>query len=101
MPRNYVSEEYTNEKLKELKRVCHRSSRVNAWYDYGSEGSVRGPWNRWFLCQKGSDDAPESVASVKDDVTFASKAMNHFENLIDEVLRLREQVQTLTRSQND
>jgi len=68
--------------LKKLKEIVGKSSKVVSWYAHPWEGQVRGPWHRWFICQKGDDDSPESIATVEDDVIFATASMNSLSALL-------------------
>ena len=76
----FEQQKYTVEEIKRLKDICNKASKVVTWYDYGDEdGTVRGPWCRWFKCEEGVvKNRPDSVSDVADDVTFAAEAMNNF-----------------------
>lgn len=97
---------FTPELLARLREIASKSTRVVAWYPHGyhdgrmpgCDGTVRGPFGRWFgVCggDNGMGDPikyPTPVADSRDDVEFCAAAMNHFEGLLEEVVRLRQDV---------
>lgn len=85
-------------KLDEWEAVAIKSTKVVAWYPHGAEdGTVRGPFGRWFRCEPGDDQSkfyPGNkgvLASIEDDVNFAAVAMNSFQKLIS-VIRKQQEV---------
>jgi hypothetical protein len=68
----------------ELRELISKSTQVNGWYAHGYEdGTVRGPYHRWFKCSEVDDKYKHNVAPVNDDVNFAAAAMNNLEALLD------------------
>lgn len=53
------------------------------WWEH--RGTIRGPWNRWFSCDVGSDTEGKHLAPVEDDIAFAAAAMNNLVHLLDDL----------------
>lgn len=68
--------------LEKLRSVGEKSSEVCGWWPYPEDGTIRGPFHRWFKCQEGDVDHQEKLASVEDDVKFFSTAANEFNSLL-------------------
>ena len=81
----------TESLLKELEELEKNSSRVVAWYSHGDEdGTIRGPWHRWFKCQEGDNGRPDSIGTVKEDCDYAAAAMNSLPALLQIIKTQRE-----------
>lgn len=74
--------DYTLADIRRLKKLCSKSTKVVGWYPHGHEGTVRGPFNRWFTCSEGSKHHQQNIASVNDEVEFAAAAMNNLKPLL-------------------
>lgn len=46
---------------------------------------MRGPWNRWFTCELGTDEKGEHLASIEDDTRLCAASMNNLVHLLDEL----------------
>lgn len=72
------------EKLVELRKLAEKSSKVVRWYAHGgSDGTVRGPYMRWFKCLEIEPEYRQYMASVTDDVEYCAAAMNELPRLIE------------------
>ena len=77
---------FTPAKLIELKEIIAKSTPVVNWYDHGYEdGTIRGPFNRWFKCSEVSPEYRDNVSDIANDVAFACAAMQNFLPLIKEI----------------
>ena len=82
--------------MDEIKHTKSKSTQVNGCYDHGYEnGTIRGPFHRWFRCQEVDDQYKQHVASVADDVAYAAAAMNYAPALVEEIERLQARVNEL------
>lgn len=88
----------TKDERKALRAIAEKSTPVVAWYPHGpgdgyhpGQGSVRGPFGRWFLVSGGDNGMqdpvkyPVPVAPLEDDAKFAAAAMNNLVPLLDEL----------------
>lgn len=66
------------EKLDALIAETEKATKVNKWYSHPWEGTVRGPFHRWFTCAPVDERYQKHVASVADDTEFAAAAMNNY-----------------------
>lgn len=73
----------TEEYLTELKELCKKATQVVGWYPHGYDGTVRGPFCRWFHCDEVSPEHRKYVGEVADDVRFAAAAMNSLPALLE------------------
>lgn len=98
----------TNDELREL---AAKSTRVVGWYPHSQydgyhpgKASVRGPYGRWLLVEGGENKPGElghGVADLYDDAKFAAAAMNNLVHLLDEIDRLKKEVQQLKQDWQD
>ncbi len=84
-------------KLRELKAA---STSVVKWYahdssGYGPEATVRGPFFRWFKVAEVADEYKHNVSSPRDDADYCAAAMNAVPELLDEIARLRSELDGL------
>ncbi len=86
---------YDGQLMNEFRRVAENSTQVTAWYDHGFDGTVRGPFNRWFKCSEVNPLYMKHVANVADDCEFAAVAMNHFVQLLDLVEAQQKEIEEL------
>ena len=71
------------QQLQTLLKLADAASPVVAWYAHGNEnGTVRGPFHRWFTCSEVEDRYKQHVASVDDDCRYAAAAMNAVPTLV-------------------
>ena len=86
-----------DETIRLLRDKANKSSKVVGWYPHGYDGTVRGPFGRWFTCTGGKNNGkqPKSIADIADDVEFAAVAMNHLVPLLNEVERLNKRIAEL------
>lgn len=75
MGKGMMREWLKEEDLDYLKEVCAKSTNVVGWYAHGYDGTVRGPFCRWFTCSEVSPEYRKHVADVSDEVEFAAAAM--------------------------
>jgi len=81
------------ERLKELHR---KSTRVNYWYDHGSEdGTIRGPFHRWIKVEEVDKAYKDNVASVAEDAAYCTAALNYVPLLLKEIEMLQRKVNDL------
>lgn len=59
-----------------------KSTQVTAWYPHGEDGTVRGPFVRWFKCTEVAEQYQRNVASQADDCRYAAAALTHVPELI-------------------
>lgn len=95
MSQNVTVKSFTKECLEQLRDLCDKSTRVNAWYPHSQydgyhsgKASIRGPFGRWLLVEGGESGAPggklgSGVADLYDDAKFAAAAMNSMPALLD------------------
>ena len=111
LPKSYLIEGYatklrfggpiTKDLLEKLKEIASYSTKVVAWYPHWYDGTVRGPFGRWFTLTGGDNGMgdpvkyPTPVADIGDDVAFAAAAMNSFVPLMNEVERLNGQIEAI------
>ena len=90
--------EYEEKLFNMLLEKGAKSSNMVAWYPHkydtqmgheGVAGSVRGGWCRWFHCQVGSENQPDSIASPEDDVEYAANALTYFYAMTKLAVRLQ------------
>lgn len=65
-----------------LEALWHKSTAVVAWYPYGYDGTVRGPFCRWFTCSKIDEQYEKHCGSIEDDVKYTAMALNSVPHLI-------------------
>ncbi len=94
---NSPGESYTLERIEGLRKIHLASTNVNCWYPHGHNGTVRGPFTRWFRCTRVGRANAKSVSSVHDDTVFAAAAMNHFGPLLITVERQRREIAELKK----
>lgn len=81
---------------KEIKDRKAKSTQVNGWYAHAYEdGTIRGPFHRWFRCTEVAPQYRQHVASVADDVEYAAAAMNYAPLLVEEYEKLKEKYEML------
>ena len=79
-----------------LKELHDKSTKVNAWYAHGWEdGTVRGPFHRWFKCSEVEPRYAKHVAGVAEDTEYCAGAMNLAPYLINAVETLLKRVSEL------
>lgn len=91
----------SDKRIREIEARCNAATKVVAWYPHGYDGTVRGPFGRWFKCTGGDNGMgdpikyPTPVASIEDDVAYAACAMNELPWLLQ---LIRTQETALTRA---
>lgn len=86
----------TKDELDALREVAANATQVVSWYPHGVEdGTVRGPYHRWFKCT-GNEDGKHPTANIENDVNFAAAAMNNLVPLLDHIEELERQIVDLT-----
>lgn len=85
------------ELLEKAKGLKERSTRVVSWYAHSQHdgyrpgfATVRGPFFRWFLVEKGDDQGNNCLADQEDDAKYAAFAMNALPLLVEICGRQRE-----------
>lgn len=75
--------------IAQLKDLASRATGVVNWYPYRevSGGTVRGPFNRWFILQPGDSQGNPGVIAEDpySDVEYAAAAMNSLPHLIERI----------------
>lgn len=77
--------------LTQWEEIIKKSTKAVLWYPHTYDGTIRGPFNRWFRCERGDDQSDKYppnkglISSIECDVEFAALAMNNFQKLIDTV----------------
>lgn len=99
MSKLYENEDYTFTKIDDLKEICKNATQVNGWYPHTHDGTVRGPFGRWFTCTGGENQNARNVGvpSISNDTHFAASAMNNFPRLLDTVKIQRKEIAKLKR----
>lgn len=88
----------------EIRRLLANATPVNAWYAHPFEKQVRGPWCRWFQAsgpfeKRMNPPHPSrpgervAHAAIEDDVAYCAAAMNMVPVLLNEIDRLREDLE--------
>lgn len=72
-----------------LRDSLARSTNVVGWWPHGYDGTVRGPFFRWFKCAEVSPEYEKNVASVEDDTEYCAMSMNAVPILLNEIDALR------------
>lgn len=89
-------------KVDELKKICEQalefkksSTQVTAWYPHSQSdayrpgyATVRGPFFRWFLVEKGTASGEGHLADQYEDAKFCAFAMNNIVGLAEELLSI-------------
>lgn len=76
----------------ETKRLAEKATEVVRWYPHQYDGTIRGPFCRWFKCSEVDEKYRENVASVADDVEYGAEAMNAAPQLADAVIEMVEKL---------
>jgi hypothetical protein len=69
--------------ISKLETLWEKSTQVVAWYAHGDyDGTIRGPFCRWFKCTEIEPEYQKHCGSIKDDVEYATAALNSVPHLI-------------------
>lgn len=85
--------------LEQLKEITSKSTQVVNWYPH-SDGTIRGPYCRWLIVTGGDGDR-EYTSPIRNDVEYASMAMNALPFLIEDKEKLEEIVEKLERENKE
>ncbi len=105
MKDEFAGKPVTADELAMLRDLAANSTIVVGWYThsdggYNGEATVRGPFCRW-LVQEVAPEYKKHVAYGYDDAKFVSAAMNYLVPLLDEIDRLKAQLNIASLASED
>lgn len=94
---------YDSKQIAELKRTSKAATQVVGWYPHSpyESGHIRGPWHRWINVLEGTGVDGKHTATVEDDITYISTAMNHFPHLLQVIDKQNRELKKLKRELKD
>jgi hypothetical protein len=88
----------TKKQRDQLRELASKSTQVVGWYDHGlQDGTIRGPFHRWFKCEEVEPKYARHVASVPAETAFVTAAMNNLVPLLDELDTKDKEIDELNR----
>lgn len=69
-------------KIKEMREIESKSTKVSAWYAHNEDNTVRGPYCRWLKVSEVGEQYKHNVAHASDDAIFFAMAANNFNAIL-------------------
>ena len=78
--------------LDEGERIKNNSTEVVAWYPHELDGTVRGPFGRWFKAVEVHKEYKEHVSPITEDVIYCAHALTNYPKTTKALRRAAEEI---------